>query len=265
MTTTDQTVPTQGGAPKRRRRAVQLLIIAAAMIAPLLITGGTAEAHDHRHHHYATPCPNWSIDDVLNDLDGDWDRDTVTNGDEVFHSPGLNPCKHDSTHFCKTASKYCDKFRHVRGKLCHNGHWYWGAVNANPHGDWDHDGITNHHEAKHGANPCVRPCAPTAYHIDVDLNPHGDWDRDGRSNLHEVRHRTNPCVHNPAPRIHATPAPLPHVGGNNTHTHNNTTTHSHPHTGSHTHITPQAPVAPTCPHGYPYYHPHTGKCYANPI
>ena len=254
-----------------RKRQLHLLFVALAVFVAVLIPSAADASNEHYYYYSTTdgPCPNWSIDDVLADLDGDWDGDRVDNGDEVFVSNGLNPCVYDSTQWCVNNPSYCydvlwsDVEYHLvynvtSSRTCVGGYWSWASVNANPHGDWDSDGVNNRYEASNGANPCVAPC-PTAYNIDVALNPHGDWDFDGRSNQNEVNAWTNPCVYNAPVRVtyvqvpvvtHTAPQQqqrLPHVGAP-------TSTYSAP-----------APAVNPCPAGYPYFHEANGQCYANPI
>lgn len=88
-------------------------------------------------------------------------------------------------------------------------------VFADPHGDWDGDGISNWDELDNGQNPCEKDdgtfclaspglCKRTGYfkycvnntwteeHVRAD--PKGDWDGDGISNIQELRNGTNPCL-----------------------------------------------------------------------
>ena len=259
----------------RLTRRSSMLLVALAVFVTVLIPGNSAEANEH-YYYYSNPsgpCPNWSIDDVLADLDGDWDGDRVDNGDEVFVSNGLNPCVYDSADFCVTNPTYCYDvlwsdveyylvYNVTSARTCVGGYWSWASVNANPHGDWDHDDVSNLREANNGANPCVAPC-PTAYHIDVALNPWGDWDYDGRSNQLEVTQRTNPCVYNAPIRVQYVQVPVV------TYTYvPQTTTQRLPHVGSPATTTTYVAPAPTvnpCPAAYPYFHEANGQCYANPI
>lgn len=251
----------------KRRYGWHVLLIAAGMLLSILIPS-TAQANTYSTSS-GSPCPQWSVDDVLADLNGDWDGDRLSNSDEVFVSNGLNPCVNDSAAFCSTSPSYCTDVLwsdveyylvYNPTRTCVSGYWTWDAVNTFPHNDWDGDGVTNHTEAINGANPCVAPC-PTAYNIDVALNPWGDWDGDGRSNQSEVQNWTNPCVYNTplrlrhvttyvVPRTYTQPQQtqrLPHVGAPTT-----------------TYVAPAPTVSP-CPAGYPYFHKANGQCYANPI
>ena len=240
--------------------------LVGALLFALLATAPPAEANDYYYVHTtsSSPCPRWSLQAVLDDPNGDWDRDRVTNADEIYVAGGLNPCVHDSTQFCSVQPASCWRYLSTDVvyyyhpapvvTICSGGYWNWTAVNAHPYGDWDGDGVNNHTEAANGANPCIAPC-PTAYYVDVALNPWGDWDGDGRSNYSEVNHGTNPCRYDGYVYVYTQPAPtqqrLPHVGGPS-------------HAPAPTYTAP-APTHNPCPAGYPYFHPHNGKCYANPV
>ncbi len=198
----------------------------------------------------AGPCPQYSIDQVLADPEGDWDRDRIGNRDEIYKT-GSNPCARDSAIHCNNGSIYCRAPYPPTKTQCRIHSIVWPAIQANPNGDWDGDGISNTVEYRSGANPCSAPC-PRPLTVDVLLNPNADWDDDGLSNGRELLLGTNPCKKNVVTRV--APAPrLPHVQT----------------------LVPKpapvptpapAPVVPVhCPAGYPYFHPDTGLCYANPI
>lgn len=82
-----------------------------------------------------------------------------------------------------------------RARPCAGGQWTQGQLRANPHGDWDGDGITNLTEAQHRTLPCTLPCHYLLV-IDIQLNPRGDWDGDGVDNLSEYNNSLNPCAYN---------------------------------------------------------------------
>lgn len=251
-----------------RGKTIGLLLVTAAALLASVLMAAPAEATGNEHYYYYShasgPCPSWSIQDVLDDPGGDWDRDRVSNADEIYVAGGLNPCRYDSTKFCELQPASCTGYARNRVyhrrpvvTICSGGYWNWNAVSASPSTDWDADGITNLAEANAGANPCTKPC-PVTYQIDVALNPWGDWDGDGRSNVDEFHAGTDPCRYNgyvytrPAPRVTTTTTTtqrLPHVGGPAP-----TVTY-----------TPPAPTVNPCPAGYPYYHSENGQCYANPV
>lgn len=253
----------------------KIALLAVSMLVAVIAMPSEADANEYYYNSNSTPCPHWSIDDVLADLHGDWDHDRVSNSDEVWHA-GLNPCKSDSAKWCAN-NQGCQKTyyyytpapkRHHHNTtyyyvpqpaattyVVHNpcsSSWSWNYVNANPHGDWDHDGVTNHTEAKHGANPCAKPCGyPT--NTDVALNPHGDWDGDGHTNNTEAKAHTNPCNASSRPVVQR----LPHITYTPVITYQPTVTYQPqrlPHVNT-----------PRCPAGYPHYHAGNGKCYANPV
>jgi hypothetical protein len=270
-----------------RRLGTAVILIAVAMAVSMVVTAPADANTGHTYSSNSGPCPHWSIQNVLDDPDSDWDGDRVSNVDEVYVAGGLDPCKHDSAKFCGLQPQYCynytstdyyydsyyygyygyyDPYYHGGvyyepygdyyyvyvpkvATTCAGGHWTWSQVNAHPYGDWDGDGVSNYTEAINGADPCVAPC-PTAYYVDVNLNPYGDWDHDGRSNQYEVHVGSNPCV---AHTYHYT----------YTHTYTQSTPQQLPHVGGPgaTGVNSYDP----CPAGYPYYHPQNGQCYANPI
>ena len=283
----------------RRTRIIAMLLTTAVLFAASVVLAAPgASAHHDRGYFYhlnyvdyqrpSNPCPRYSIQDVLDDQDGDWDRDRVSNAAEIYVAGGLNPCVYDSTNFCNLQPQFCYDYVYSPGYTCASGYWSWSEVNANPWADWDGDGVSNYTEAVNGANPCVRPC-PSPTRIDVALNPNADWDGDGVSNATEVRQGTRPCdrssfVINPCPywnQYHVRSDPygdwdrdghsnhyevsygwnpcstqqvrLPHV------------TSPPPQRLPHVVVAPTPAPRPLCPAGYPYYHPGNGKCYANPI
>ena len=144
------------------------------------------------------PCPRFSIQNVFDDPYSDWDRDRVPNGVELNN--GLKPCQADGDQFCLDNPSLCIKYT-VTFSCNSSATWSWNAVNAEPNGDWDRDGVTNNVEARNGANPCSHPC-PYPTQVDLLLNPNGDWDRDGVSNTVEVSLGQDPCtatIYQPCP------------------------------------------------------------------
>jgi len=248
----------------------KIALLAVSMLVAVIALPSEADANNYSHTHSSSPCPQWSIDDVLADKDGDWDNDRVSNAAEVWQA-GLNPCVSDSAKWCANYGGCARVYYYYRApkhhtptyyyvqqpvRVVHNpcaSAWSWTYVNANPHGDWDRDGVTNHTEAKHGANPCAKPCGhPTT--VDVALNPHGDWDGDGHTNTAEVTARTSPCNAHSRPVVQR----LPHV------TRYEPVVTYKPVITYQTQRLPHVET-PSCPAGYPYYHAANGKCYANPI
>jgi hypothetical protein len=277
------------------------MALTTAMVMSLLITVAAPEASAS-----GNPCPNYSIQDVFDDPNGNWDGDLVRNSDELYN--GLNPCLLDTQQFCAGGGNplclYPKAHTYVYVEYvspCQR------SVNAYPNGDYDGDGIANATEVRNWADPCSKPC-PHPTNADLALNPNGDWDGDGFSNAIEVSSHRNPCssyLANPCPhyttyQLNAmahhdwdndginnatesvrgtnpcqynatvTHVPqqrtrltnrLPHVSATQTTTH----THTHTHAHQRTYVQPQRPSTPACPHGYPYYHPTTRLCYANPI
>lgn len=227
-----------------------LVLCLATVMAITILAPSPAEASSSSRLSH-NPCPNFHVDDVFADPHGDWDYDHVSNSDELYG--GTSPCVRDTNgRLCKHYRKHCDKpskgypargsnYNHkavTRTSACDRwGGWNWRYVLADPHGDWDKDGVSNQHEAINNSNPCranrTNPC-PHWNASHMRAMPHHDWDGDGVTNHNEVYRGTNPCVSNAAKR-------LPHVDA-------------------------PAPAPRTqCPAGYPYYHPHNGLCYANPI
>lgn len=271
-----------------RTWAAAAILIATAMALSVLVTAPADANTGHHDSPSSGPCPNWSIQDVLDDRDSDWDGDRISNVDEIYVAGGLDPCVYDSSEFCGAQPQYCyeypsahhydpyygyvdpyyyeyygyyDPYHYYHPYhtvyydpyggyyfvyvpkvfTCSGGYWSWSQVNAHPHGDWDGDGVSNHREAAHGANPCSAPC-PNADFVDVLLNPNGDWDHDGRSNHYEFQTGTNPCVAASVFYTHPVPDPTPHAA-----------------------IATDKDDYNPCPAGYPYYHPENGQCYANPV
>ena len=233
------------------------LLCLAMMLVVLVPSTRDAEAS-------GSPCPGFSLNDVLADLDGDWDGDRLENGDEIYLA-GLNPCRFDATEFCGAQPQVCRTRVFVDARFtsilqtCVNGRWTFTAVQAFPHADWDNDGVTNLVEANNGVNPCRKPCANLTQ-TDVALNPWGDWDNDGRSNSYEYRNGLNPCV-------------APSRTSNRTVVVTTTTTTTTTNTGITTVVgsasgssaSASTPSSPSCPAGYPYWSPTHRQCYANPI
>lgn len=279
MTDTRPTMRTQLG----------VLMLSIAMLLAFLTFGAAPEADAQS----GNPCPHYSIQDVFDDPNGNWDGDLVRNSDELYN--GLNPCLLDTQTFCGSGGN----------ALClYPTYVYYGyadacttAINGSPNGDYDGDGVSNAVEQANGANPCHHPC-PNPSGVDVALNPNGSWDSDGISNAIEVSQGTNPCngyYYNPCPsythyQVNAMPSldwdrdgitnaeevrrgynpcqitTLPHVTVTYTQTHTTTYTQTHrlPHV-----VRTYQPPAPkpraVCPVNYPYYHSGNGKCYANPV
>lgn len=302
-------------------KAAMLTIVAALLLTVLIPSQADA---DEGFISYVGPCPNFSVQDVTSDPNGDWDHDGRTNSDELYG--GTKPCfnesgvmhhtvytsGHEPYIVCPSTGCYVtlrrvhvatnthshtnsrgNVYSHSHGyythhtathsvAVCNGTRWNRVGVNNNPNGDADRDGISNIHEVNAGANPCARPCnSPQA--VDYRLNPHGDWDGDGYTNNHEWVNRTNACSNrsfNPCPKVpHHALQYMPSADWDRDGTHNQ-------HDPSpciknrrvvtyvpHTTYVPQVTYVPAprpvpavhCPHGYPHYHPGTGKCYANPI
>lgn len=277
-----------------------VLALSVAMLLTFLTLGAAAPEADAYN-----PCPNYSIQDVFDDPNGNWDGDLVNNSDELLN--GLNPCHLDTQNFCGGGGNV----------LCHyppTTYVYYGytythhdpcakAIADSPNGDYDGDGVSNSIEVANGANACSKPC-PHPTTADLAVDPNGDWDGDGFTNAIEVNQGTNPCSHyyyNPCPsytyhqvntmpnhdwdndgiknaeevrlgynpcqyntRPNPTPQRLPHVQvapqTSTTHTHTYTHTHRLPHV-----VRTHVPAVPVCPANYPYLHPTTHKCHANPV
>lgn len=271
---------------------VAALALTTVMAMTFLITVATPEASA-----WDNPCPNYSIQDVFDDPNGNWDGDLVRNSDELYN--GLNPCMLDTQNFCAGGGNplclYPQAHRRGHGYVKHLTPCQ-RSVNAYPNGDYDGDGIANATEVRNWADPCSRPC-PHPTNADLALNPNGDWDGDGYSNAIEVAGHLDPCNSystNPCPyySTYQLNAQAHHdwdndgvnnatesVRGTNPCKYNATITHVPqqrtqttnrlPHVTSTTQRTytqpQQRPTTPACPYGYPYYHATTGLCYANPI
>lgn len=266
------------------RTPLRLVIVAFAMLLGMVVIAPSqAEAH-----HASSPCPRFSIHDVFADPNGDWDHDRASNAVELYN--GLQPCVPDASQFCNANPSLCSAPVTTIVHNCSNGYWSWSWVNSYPNHDWDGDGISNRVEARNGANPCAPPC-PYPRSADISLNPNGDWDYDGVPNAHEIWVGTNPC------RAHVT-NPCPHWTNTHVHNHPNSDWDGDgfsnltelyngtspcvrnvlvvvpapkpdrlPHVGGPVHQPPVVVPAPTptCPAGYPYFHPGNGQCYANPV
>ena len=263
-----------------------VLTMSAAMLITLFVPS-PADASSNPPYH-STPCPSYSIQNVHNDPNTDWDHDRVSNVVELYN--GLNPCINDTGVYCATHAYHCKTVTHYD---CSSSYYYGVPISDHPHADWDYDGVSNSVELSYGANPCKHPC-PHPRQIDVRLNPYGAWDGDGVSNSVEVGQGTDPCnrySYNPCPnwkqyqldfmphsdwdhdgitnvndvRLGYSPCSantvlrLPHV---------QTAPKLLPHVYTPAPAPPPAPApAPgyKCPAGYPHYHPGNGLCYANPI
>ncbi|MEM7095271.1 MAG: hypothetical protein AAF567_19890 [Actinomycetota bacterium] len=176
-----------------RRQLVRLtvLVVTALAMTVTVIIPSSPEAEAA-----GGPCPQWSVSAVLADSKGDWDGDRVTNGHELFHT-ATSPCDFDAF-FCQTGSPYCTvplptvvyhpHYVYYPYTVCAGGVFTLADIGADPHGDWDRDGVSNLREVQAGTHPCV-------------------------FNRHYVVH----YVYVPRVTYHApTPAPaarLPHVGG----------------------------------------------------
>jgi hypothetical protein len=268
-------------------RLVALTVSALALLAIVAPRNADASADPA-----TSPCPSYSIQDVFDDPNSDWDRDRVNNKDELYNN--LNPCTYDTDTFCGTSGNVLCRYgaygTTVPTSLCYSSNWAWADVYAAPNADWDRDAITNLVEARNGLNPCVHSCKNLTQ-TDVNLNPDGSWDIDGVSNRTEVNQGTNPCNgydFNPCPNwsthhIGYMPnADWDRDGITNTdeirHGFNpciadiifGTLTPAPAPTATPAPVaTNPAPVlAPTgtsatCPASYPYFH--AGTCYANPV
>lgn len=260
-----------------RTGANRLLLIALlAAVIPLLSTSDAAASPN--------PCPSYAIDDVHADRQNDWDKDRISNHNEIYVT-GTNPCTPDVGYCLKYPN---DCLPAPASSSCPKGHLFWHALHADPHGDWDHDGYTNTYEIHNGANPCKKPC-PNFTYADVLLDPFGAWDSDNQTNLLEWQRGTNPCngrEYNPCPAWSQYQVDyMPGLDWDNDGTSNSVevkagtspchrapkvvvnqvTTTRLPHV---TQIVPTpTPVvsATTCPPGYPYFHAGNGLCYANPV
>jgi len=267
-------------------RATKVLVffLITLMFGSVLILGQAPEASASDN-----PCPNISIRDVFNDPDGNWDGDLVNNSDELFN--GLKPCLADTAEFCAGGGNPLCNYPVLRTGFSNP---CIASINAFPNGDFDNDGVSNSVEIRNGANPCTHPC-PNPRNVDLALTPNGswdndgvsnavevnqgtnpcdgfafnpcpyystyqinympgyDWDGDGFTNLVEYRNGTNPCVFNSRTIVKVVPAPvvvrLPHVDVVPT--------------PIPVFVAPQPTVI--CPTGFPYYHPGTNLCYANPV
>lgn len=237
------------GKPTTWIKAV-IMVMSAAMFITLFVPA-EAEAKASA----KSPCPHYAIQDVFADRYGDWDHDRMANITELYN--GFNPCLNDSARYCATNAWNCTALiaqnpcavtdYHYYG-YSYDGYYYytpltswtWAHINSDPNGDWDKDGVSNHAEAKAGANPCLKPC-PNPSKADLALNPNGDWDRDRVSNTTEIAQGTDPCN-----KYSYYSQRLPHVDA------------------PYVQIDKPAPGY-QCPYGYPYYHPATGLCYANPV
>jgi len=257
-----------------RRAVFGIVMVSIAMLLSLLIPTQPAEASL-----FSGPCPSYSIQDVFDDPNGNWDGDQVKNSDELYN--GLNPCLVDTADFCSPGGisicTYAHRYTHGRyvtrvqkdivNNPCHR------SAFTRPHDDYDRDGVTNQAEIAKGTDPCiynapvhvvVQAACPHYTVTHITNAPHYDWDGDGVTNMVEYRQGTNPCVFNgtvvyQAPRVRTT-----------------TVIHRLPHVVN-TYTPPQRQVvrplttplrsvpARVCPAGYPYFHPANGQCYANPI
>lgn len=194
MTTTSTT--TTSRTRRQWQRTTLTLLGVSVLLMSALVTAPSADAQQSAVG--SNPCPNFSIQNVFDDPNSDWDGDRVTNLVELNN--GMKPCQADGDQFCLVAPSLCLKV-YTPAFSCATTPWTWAAVNAAPNADWDNDGVSNIVEARNGANPCVHPC-PNPTQIDLILNPHGSWDNDGISNNVEVSLGQNPCsatVYQPCP------------------------------------------------------------------
>ena len=90
------------------------------------------------------PCPSFSFEDVLDDADGDWDNDRVSNVDELYNNS--DPCLSDQLDvdatLIPTATGPCPTYS-------------LPLVLEDPTGDWDGDTASNVEEFYNSGNPCV--------------------------------------------------------------------------------------------------------------
>ena len=145
------------------------------------------------------PCPAYSIEQVLEDPTGDWDRDRATNVDEFFNNG--DPCQFDvdaseDVELLATAGGPCPAYS-------------LSLVLEDPTGDWDRDQVSNVDEFYNQADPCVADAStgdlstaaiPVAagpcpvYSVDlVNADPMGDWDGDTATNSDEFYNSGDPC------------------------------------------------------------------------
>ncbi len=123
------------------------------------------------------PCPEWSVDLVDADPEGDWDSDGIVNRlDSLPCDRGIaNPCP-----------EWSDQLREV-----------------DPLGDWDGDGISNiedNQPCETERPPPANPCDSGSSEIPqlAALSPAEDWDNDGLANGNDPL----PCeagIGNPCP------------------------------------------------------------------
>ncbi|MFT4989150.1 MAG: hypothetical protein ACI9BK_001924, partial [Acidimicrobiales bacterium] len=153
-------------------------------------------------------CPTYSFSDVLDDPEGDWDQDTLSNSFEMHNQ--FDPCTFDvvgpgvpvelATGIGDPATTPCPEYAIE-------------DVIADQYSDWDRDGILNGFEFHNNLNPCVSdeqvpaslpnfvppepdqsvtPCP--IYSVEAILDdPDGDWDYDRASNSFELYNNSNPC------------------------------------------------------------------------
>ncbi len=257
------------------------LVLSTMMLMAFLVPTPAAEASAFS----GPPCPRYSIQDVFDDPNGDWDRDGVKNADELYN--GLDPCTVDTSAFCSGGGNplcWYPTYVYVSySSACQT------SITAYPTADYDGDGVSNNAEILNGANPCAHPC-PNWTGTDLALNPNGSWDGDGLSNAIEVNQGTDPCSghhYNPCPNYslaHVNSMPgydwdddgvsnYAEVQRGTSPCHYNAVHYVHqttqrlPHVSTNTHpvYVPPVPPAPVCPYGYPYYHRGNGLCYANPV
>lgn len=108
------------------------------------------------------PCPDWSVEFIELDPDGDWDSDGVSNRDDSL------PCELGVANPCPE--------------------WTDRDVELDPDGDWDGDGLPNSDDElpcqsvqPPPPNPCDNPSAEEIRQL-AEQNPSQDWDSDGLVN-----------------------------------------------------------------------------------
>ena len=155
-------------------------------------------------------CPAYSFGDVLDDFEGDWDQDTLSNSFEMHNQ--LDPCTFDAVG--PDVSVEPSAFMADRATTPCPDYAIEDAI-ADQYSDWDRDGILNGFEFYNNLNPCVGderapawlsnfvPPAPDQsvtpcqiYSVEAILDdPDGDWDWDRVSNSFELYNNSDLCVY----------------------------------------------------------------------
>ena len=303
MPTLETSSRSHSNTPRPRLAAYAFLALFAAAVISVLLPTAAADAtqqYQQQYYYSTNPCPWFSVQNVTDDPNSDWDNDGVNNRDEFYN--GLKPCVPDTATFCAGGGNPLCRYPSYApvSSPCQI------SVQTTPTADYDGDGVRNSDEVRNGADPCTHPC-PYPTHADLSLNPNADWDRDGVSNAVEVSRGTDPCnvrPVNPCPywtAAHVNAAPNLDWDGDGATNANEVWAGSNPCVArvvTYTYVAPKpvyvappttrlphvttyvapttttrlphvttyvAPTRPACPHGYPYYHPGNGKCYANPV